>query len=379
MGIKNLWKEINQYCEKVPKDDFRDKTSAIDADLLLYKHYYISAKYAVMREKDIGNALGDEYEFRQKIMTIFLGKILNVIINHLSRRIKPVLVFDGRPPEAKAETIRERIALKEQAAEEFAACLSEFTSVDELEPSEEDENNLKKSALNYYGKLRYQDKHLVKRFFRDIGVPVIVGNDAVEAERICAILCRERNVDVVESRDGDVLAHLSPVIIKESGKNDDKVRVGNELKEVYVICKLQKVLDELELTQEQFQQVCILSGCDYNESIKYLSFKTMMGYIKEYGSFENLLERVNNDTDNLTKSKKEKFINGVEQLKFDECVELFSFVPSDQLIGEGSLDFTYDINDVTEAFDRYGLLNRLERYNKVVSHYVEINEIDCLI
>ena len=80
MGIKNLWKEVNKYCEKVPKDDFRDKTSAIDSDLLLYKYYYVSAKYAVMREKDIGNALSDEYEFRQKIMNIFLGKILNEII-----------------------------------------------------------------------------------------------------------------------------------------------------------------------------------------------------------------------------------------------------------------------------------------------------------
>lgn len=375
MTIKDLHKYIKEYMETVPKDNFRGKTFAIDSDLLLYKYYAVSAKNILNREKDIISALGDEYVIRQKILTLWLGRLLEDVIKHLERKIKPVIVFDGPPPVEKLETIMERLSIKERNRDDFAATYISVKDMDEFEIDERTEAELRKAALSYYCRLRSEDKEIAMSFFIGLGLPVIKGTEEAEAERICAILCREGVADAVESKDGDVLAHLAPIMIKESGKSADRIRVGDELKEVYKIHRIDKVLEGLGLTQVQFQEVCILSGCDYNIPIKGLSFKSMTNFIKKYGSFQDILENI----DSFTNNRRDKILNGIEGLNFERCRELFSFVPSETLIAEGGTDFNYDINQVTMILERYNLSNKLDRYNRFIDNFVDINEVECTI
>ena len=46
----------------------------------------------------------------------------------------------------------------------------------------------------------------------------------------------------------------------------------------------------LDMTKEQFIDLCILLGCDYCESIKGIGQATAFKLIKEHGSLDNIVE-----------------------------------------------------------------------------------------
>ncbi|KAJ6816524.1 flap endonuclease 1 isoform X2 [Iris pallida] len=56
-----------------------------------------------------------------------------------------------------------------------------------------------------------------------------------------------------------------------------------------------KVLEELELTMDQFIDLCILCGCDYCESIKGIGSQTALKLVRQHGSIETILENINRE------------------------------------------------------------------------------------
>jgi len=56
-----------------------------------------------------------------------------------------------------------------------------------------------------------------------------------------------------------------------------------------------KVLEELELTMDQFIDLCILCGCDYCDSIKGIGGQTALKLIRQHGSIESIMENLNKD------------------------------------------------------------------------------------
>jgi flap endonuclease-1 len=55
------------------------------------------------------------------------------------------------------------------------------------------------------------------------------------------------------------------------------------------------MLKELELTQEQFVDLCILLGCDYTGTIPGIGYKRAYNFIKKYSTIENIIkgEKIN--------------------------------------------------------------------------------------
>ena len=53
---------------------------------------------------------------------------------------------------------------------------------------------------------------------------------------------------------------------------------------------LEKMLAALELTQDQFIDVCILSGCDYAETIKGIGSTTAFKLVKDKGSLDAVIK-----------------------------------------------------------------------------------------
>ncbi|KAK7838377.1 flap endonuclease 1 [Quercus suber] len=52
---------------------------------------------------------------------------------------------------------------------------------------------------------------------------------------------------------------------------------------------------ELNLTMDQFIDLCILSGCDYCDSIRGIGGMTALKLIRQHGSIENILENINKE------------------------------------------------------------------------------------
>lgn len=79
-----------------------------------------------------------------------------------------------------------------------------------------------------------------------------------EAEGLCAGMCHTGLVDAVLSEDTDVLAIGAPFFLA-------KIDIGAQ---TVVAISYQEILDALEMTSEEFRDLCILLGCDYNDRIK---------------------------------------------------------------------------------------------------------------
>src|SRR5690606_14025596 len=55
---------------------------------------------------------------------------------------------------------------------------------------------------------------------------------------------------------------------------------------------LDKILQGMELTMDQFIDVCILCGCDYCDSIRGIGPKKAYNMIKKYGNIEGVLKHI---------------------------------------------------------------------------------------
>jgi 5'-3' exonuclease len=109
-----------------------------------------------------------------------------------------------------------------------------------------------------------------------------------ESDLVCSQLAQNKVVDAIFSDDTDMLPLKCDVVV--TGFKTNKL---NNLKEY----KLSNILEHLELTQEQFIDVCILSGCDYAQKIDKIAIKRAYQFIKKYKSIEKVLEYINKHED----------------------------------------------------------------------------------
>jgi len=122
-----------------------------------------------------------------------------------------------------------------------------------------------------------------KKLLRLMGVPVIEA--PCEAEAQCAILCKGGKVFASGSEDMDTLTCGSPVLIRHLTYSEARKMPIMEI-------HLEKVLKGLELTMDQFIDLCILLGCDYSDKIKGIGPKRALEHIKKYGSIEKVLKNL---------------------------------------------------------------------------------------
>jgi flap endonuclease-1 len=128
-----------------------------------------------------------------------------------------------------------------------------------------------------------EDFELTKKLFKILNIPFY--DAPLEAETMCSDLCKRGLVDAVMSEDTDVLAYGCPVFLtKIDSANDSCVQ----------IC-IEDILEELEITYEQFLDLCIMFGCDYNKNIPKVGIETSFKYIKQYGSIDGIKENTKHD------------------------------------------------------------------------------------
>ncbi|THU62626.1 hypothetical protein C4D60_Mb01t07080 [Musa balbisiana] len=108
-----------------------------------------------------------------------------------------------------------------------------------------------------------------KRLLRLMGVPII-------------------EVYAVASEDMDSLTFGAPKFLRHLMDPSSKKIPVMEF-------EVSKVLEELELSMDQFIDLCILSGCDYCDSIKGIGGQTALKLIRQHGCIENILENINKE------------------------------------------------------------------------------------
>lgn len=279
MGIHGLFQVLKSEApdsyREIDKTTLRGKIIAIDASILLYQ-FLVQIR---TKGSGYGNQLlvDDNGEVTSHIQGFF-----NRAANLLENGIKPVFVFDGKPPALKYAELIKRKELKkkaEQEAEEAEEAIQEAQDEEELT-----------SAIEELNKAAKRNIHITKQQIEDIkillnlmGIPII--NAPCEAEAQCAELVKSGKIYATGTEDMDALTFGTPIVLR-------KLTMPESAKERVIEINISKVLSGLDLSYDQFIDFCILCGCDYCETIKGIGPKTALKLIRKHNDLETIFDNL---------------------------------------------------------------------------------------
>tara|TARA_B110000208_G_scaffold189674_1_gene251751 strand:+ start:3168 stop:4241 length:1074 start_codon:yes stop_codon:yes gene_type:complete len=253
MGIKNLnnFLKKKNLCIKTHLSKYKKHIIAVDANVYLYKYLY-------------GN--------KNHINGLFF------MINKLKKyKIKPVFIFDGKPPDEKLQTITVRKLQKKKKQMTIAKLENEINS----SYIDSDIFLLKKKLKNLQKQVIYITDEVIndsKKLFDVMGIGYIEAD--CEAEHYCSKLCRLGLVNAVLSEDTDTIACGSNIVLREFSNKSDYVLEYN----------LNTILYELDVNYKSFIDICILMGNDYNNKIKHLNTEHILELIHTHKTIENIIK-----------------------------------------------------------------------------------------
>jgi flap endonuclease-1 len=270
VGIKGLTKLLQEEAPDCIREhaleNYTGRKVALDASMCIYQ--FMFAIRQTGENGVAGQLTNDEGETTSHIQGIF-----NRTIRLLTAGIKPLYVFDGKPPTLKGG----ELAKRRDARAKAEADLKEAKEAGNVED------------MNKYSgrlvKVLPQHNQECQQLLTLMGVPWIVA--PCEAEAQCAQLVKDGHCYAAGTEDMDTLTFATPVLLR-------RLTAPASQKQPIMEITLDKVLSGLGLNYEQFVDLCILCGCDYSDSIKGVGPKTALKQIKRFKTIEAVIK--NTDT-----------------------------------------------------------------------------------
>ncbi len=265
MGLK-LSKLVVKH--EIKLESLRGRIIAIDAYNALYQ-------FLALIRVSYGIPLRDKHGR----VTSHLNGLLFRTIRLTEAGIRPVYVYDGRPPQLKGKTLKERVEKKKEAEVKWKEAIAR---------GDFREAWAKAVQTSWLTKEMVEDS---KKLLDYMGVPWVQAPSEGEAQ--AAYMTRVGDVWASASQDYDSLLFGSLRLVRNltiTGKKFlRKTPAYYRLKPELI--RLDETLKELGLTREQLVDMCILMGTDYNEGIKGIGPIKAYKLIRKYGSLEKVLEK----------------------------------------------------------------------------------------
>lgn len=264
MGIRGLNNMIKKYApDSIMTTNIKKYSGsvvAIDCSILLYKFKYAS--------KDENSHL--------------VG-IANRVKFYLTNGILPVFVFDGMPIEAKKKTIEKRNVNKEKLYVRLEELRSKITETEIEEDKTEIKQEIEKVSSQIITIKKYHIDE-VKELLSLSGIPYCTAPD--DAEKFCAFLEKNGLVDYTITDDTDALTFGCKKILKTSISKI--IEINTDI-----------VLEKIGMDMNMFVDFCILSGCDYTDTINQIGPVTSFNLIKKYGNIEEVIKKIDSNVENF--------------------------------------------------------------------------------
>jgi 5'-3' exonuclease len=333
MGIKsNFNKFLKSYCGEdiyttVNLSEYAYKKIAIDISLYLHKYKVVC---------------GDDW----------IKAFINLVICLRKNNIHCVFIYDGKAPDEKDSEHEDRKIAKDKlrsTLKKLEESLELYHSSGELNETLLDliENRrspskkiLKRDDIDIEWiteKIEYKRKQIVnisqddlnltRELFTLLKIPFYIA--PTEAEKMCSKLCIDGVVDAVLTEDTDVIAYASPVFLS---KIDTFKGTCQELIH-------SQILERLELDNNEFLDLCIMCGTDYNKNLPKIGAISAYKKIRVHRNIENI-----RDVDKLN----------VDILKHTVVRRLFTDF-SDIDVKRIPFCGRPDIMSLNTFFDKYGI------------------------
>jgi len=275
MGIRSLIPLLKRNCKNdictINIQSLSGKKIAIDTSIFLYKFSYFNPN--------------------------FIGLFSKMCAKFGQNKITPVFIFDGKPPEEKNATLENRKKQKDELNTKINELKDKLNTNDlssnECDTIKKDIKKLEKCNI----RITPNKIKILKELFDEIGVQYF--ESPSEAELMCVELCKQGKVDYILTEDTDVFPMGCPNVLREYNINDDNL--------MYI--SLNSILNTLNIDFQQFQDLCIMCGCDYTCTIPKIGGVTSLKLIKEHKCIENIINIVPNVPDEFNFIKSRELFN----------------------------------------------------------------------
>jgi flap endonuclease-1 len=257
---------LNQLIKEHAPEAFREfqlknlfgRKVAIDASMCLYQ--YLIA----VRQSDGQQLTSEDGETTSHLLGMFYRTIRLV-----ENGIKPMYVFDGKPPVLKGGELEKRMIRKKEALKQQED-IKDTATVEEMVRYEKRSVRVTKEQNNE-----------AKKLLELMGIPYV--DAPCEAEAQCAELAVAGKVFAAASEDMDTLCYSPPYLLRHLTFAEARKMPIDQI-------DYQKAMEGLEMDKQTFIDLCILLGCDYCETIKGVGPVTAFKLIKEHGSLDNIVK-----------------------------------------------------------------------------------------
>lgn len=262
MGVKGLNQLIKEHAPGAFKEfqlkNLFGRKVAIDALMCLYQFLI------AVRQLDGQQLTNEDGETTSHLLGLFYRTIRMVENN-----IKPVYVFDGKPPVLKGGELEKRLQRRQEAEKQLEGAKE---SGDVAETMKFEKRMVRVSR---------EQNDEAKKLLEYMGIPYVEA--PCEAEAQCAELAAGGKVFAAASEDMDTLCYKPPFLLRHLTFSEARKMPIDQL-------EYSEAIAGLELSHEEFIDMCILLGCDYCETIKGVGPVTAYKLIKEHGLLEKIVE-----------------------------------------------------------------------------------------
>ncbi len=245
--------------EELPWERLSGRTLAVDGYNAIYQFL------ATIRQRD-----GQPFSDPEGRPTSHLMGVFYRTTSLLSQGVRPVWVFDGKPPDLKAGTLRTRFLAKERAETEWKEALA----AGDLETAR------RKAAQT--SRLSRPMVEEVKQLLQEMGVPAVQAPSEGEAQ--AARMAAQGQVWAAASEDYDSLLFGAPRLVRGLAA---RTRAGSA--PAAQVIDRAGLLDQLGLSGEELILVGIVVGTDFNDGAPGFGPKKALKLVQQHLGWEATL------------------------------------------------------------------------------------------
>jgi flap endonuclease-1 len=282
--------------------ELKGKIVCVDAFNTLYQFL------TTIRQPD-GTPLMDN----SKRITSHLSGIFYRNISLLVEGIKLIYVFDGKAPDLKSKTHKNRKNSRDAAKEKY-------------EDAKGDEDVI--AMRKYSSQLVRLDDEMIKEskaLLEAMGIPVVQAPSEGEAE--AAHLCKmKKEIFASVSQDYDSLLFGTPRLIRNLTLARKRKSFGGWVEVKPEIIELERVLNSLEIDRDQLICLGILVGTDYNpKGIPGIGQKKALSIVQKYKQPVLIFQSVEEQMMSLPEVDRFDWQEIFSQFRKHEVVDVESF------------------------------------------------------